>query len=294
MQVSVVLPVFQRQAQGEAAIRSALAQDLDGLEVVVVDDGSDPPFLLPDALARDARLRLVRQAPNRGAAAARNRGVAEARGSWIAFLDSDDAWQPAKLRAQLELAGRSPPLSAIVTGYRRIELATGEARDLVPMESRDPADFACGCWFSPGATALVPRAAFDRVGPFDEMMERLEDFDWYLRLSLAGGGIAVVPKVAATVHVGARASNARVARAVSQLRAKWLGPDSTLAPDIACNLRAALALELAASSWFAGRYTAFLWHLLCSQIARPRPRLHLRRWWRLAPSIPGHPSAPAP
>lgn len=287
-----MLPVYQRQRQGEQAVRSALAQDVDGLEVVVVDDGSEPAFVLPAGLAADPRVRLLRQSTNRGAAAARNRAIAVARGAWIAFLDSDDAWEPGKLRAQLALAARVPPLSAIVTGYRRIEVATGRVRELVPMASRDPADFACGCWFSPGATALVPRAAFELVGPFDETLERLEDFDWYLRFVLAGGGIAVVPAIAASVHVGARAPNARVARAVSQLRAKWLGPGHTLAPRYARNLRAALALELAASSWFAGRYPVFAWHLLRSQLACPRPRLHLRRWW-LPPSIPGHPAPPA-
>jgi len=279
MRVSVVLPVFQRQQQGEAAVHSALAQDVADIEVIVVDDGSDPPFRLPDALARDGRVRLLRRQHNQGAAAARNLGVAEAQGAWIAFLDSDDLWHAGKLGAQLAEAGRAPPLTGIVTGYRRVELATGRSRDLVPIASRDVVDFACGCWFSPGATALLPRDAFARVGPFDETLARLEDFDWYLRLALAGGGIAVVPMIGATVHVGTRAPNALVLRAVGQLRAKWLGPGNTLAPEIARSLRAALALELAASSWFAGRYPAFAWHLLRSQIARPRLSLHLRRWW---------------
>jgi hypothetical protein len=161
------------------------------------------------------------------------------------------------------------------------------------VSSREVEDFACGCWFSPGATALLPRDAFVRVGSFDETLARLEDFDWYLRLALAGGGIAVVPIIGATVHVGARAPYARVSGAVAQLRAKWLRPGSPLAPRAARNLRAALALEMAASCYFAGRYLAFGWHLLCSQVARPRPRLQLRRWWRQGRSVAGHPPTPA-
>jgi glycosyltransferase involved in cell wall biosynthesis len=297
MRISVVMPVFQRQDSGGRALRSALAQGIDGLEVVVVDDGSDPAFAIPDDLARDPRVRLVRQARNAGAAAARNRGVREASGEWIAFLDSDDLWLAGKLPAQLHVAAHAPPLTCVVTGYRRIETATGAARELVPIASRDPADFACGCWFSPGSTALVPRAAFAAVGPFDETLERLEDLDWYLRAALAGGGIAVAPVIGATINVGTRAPYARVSRAIAQLRRKWLaapgGSGPALVRRVARNLEASLALEQAAACYFDGRYGTFAWHLLRSLIARPRMHLYLRRWWTAPGSVSGHPPAPA-
>ena len=102
--VSVVIPVFERQAQGIEALRSALAQIGAKDEIVIVDDGSKEPFWLPDYAAADPRVTLIRHDVNRGAAAARNTGVKAALGTWIAFLDSDDLWLPGKLDVQRALA----------------------------------------------------------------------------------------------------------------------------------------------------------------------------------------------
>src|SRR4051794_31221399 len=86
MRLSVIIPVYNRQALAERAIRSALAQSIEGMEIVVVDDGSQPPFLLPDDIKASPHVSLVRHDSNRGPAAARNSGIANARGEWIALL----------------------------------------------------------------------------------------------------------------------------------------------------------------------------------------------------------------
>ena len=106
MTVSVVIPCYNREGILGRAIRSALAQTVPPLEIVVVDDGST------DGSADVARgfggcVRVIEQ-PNGGAAAARNRGIEAARGDWIAFLDSDDEWHPEKLALQLAAAERFP------------------------------------------------------------------------------------------------------------------------------------------------------------------------------------------
>ena len=98
--VSVIMPIYLGERHIEEAVRSALAQSHDDLEVIVVDDGS------PDASAEivagieDARIKLIRQ-PNQGVAGARNAGIAASSGDFIAFLDQDDVWNPEKLSAQL-------------------------------------------------------------------------------------------------------------------------------------------------------------------------------------------------
>src|SRR5712672_1924489 len=92
MRISVVIPIHNRQALGERALRSAVAQGIDGMEVVVVDDYSQTPFGLPPDITGRADVRVIRHSENRGAAAARNTGVEAARGGWVAFLDSDDYW----------------------------------------------------------------------------------------------------------------------------------------------------------------------------------------------------------
>ncbi len=103
--VSVVIPTYNRAQQIARAIDSVIAQTGADCEIIVVDDGS-----------RDAtgdvvrpygdRVRYVRQ-DNAGPSAARNRGWRMARHDWIAFLDSDDQWKPAKLQRQMELVERT-------------------------------------------------------------------------------------------------------------------------------------------------------------------------------------------
>jgi glycosyltransferase involved in cell wall biosynthesis len=100
--VSVVIAAFNAERYIEETCRSVLGQTYPALELIVVDDGStDRTSEVVDAIATlDDRVRLIRQ-PNRGVAAARNRGIAEASGEFIAPLDADDLWAPAKLERQV-------------------------------------------------------------------------------------------------------------------------------------------------------------------------------------------------
>jgi glycosyltransferase involved in cell wall biosynthesis len=74
------------------------------VEVVVVDDASADGTAKWVAGQRDAQLRLVRHTTQRGVSAARNSGIHQACGTWIAFLDEDDAWAPDKLQSRLSAA----------------------------------------------------------------------------------------------------------------------------------------------------------------------------------------------
>lgn len=93
---SVVIPAYNREATLERCIQSALDQSHKPLEILVVDDGSkDRTAEL--AAGFGGVVRVIQQA-NAGAPSARNHGVREARGEWIAFLDSDDYWEPLHLQ----------------------------------------------------------------------------------------------------------------------------------------------------------------------------------------------------
>ncbi len=102
--VSIVIPVFNRADIIARTLESCLAQTYPRFEIVLVDDCSTDD--LTSALSPfvgEARFRLVRHDRNRGVSAARNSGVEAAKGDLVAFLDSDDAWQPTKLERQIEL-----------------------------------------------------------------------------------------------------------------------------------------------------------------------------------------------
>lgn len=103
--VSVVMPAYNAERYIARSIASVLEQTYRQLELVVIDDHStDGTLALADAVARtDSRVRVVRLPCNGGVAAARNAGISAARGDYIAFLDSDDWWHPAKLDRQVAL-----------------------------------------------------------------------------------------------------------------------------------------------------------------------------------------------
>lgn len=100
--VSVVIPCYNAARFIGETLRSAVNQTHAPLEIIVIDDGStDSSIQVAESFC--SPVRVVRQA-NRGPQFARNRGIAEARGEWIAFLDADDLWMPAKLERQLSVA----------------------------------------------------------------------------------------------------------------------------------------------------------------------------------------------
>ncbi len=110
--VSVIMPVYNAEAWLRRAVDSVLQQSHRNLELIVVDDGSaDSSAAMLEALACvDSRMRVQRQMVNGGVADARNAGVAMARGDYVAFLDADDWWHPAKLERQLTSLRRSGAL----------------------------------------------------------------------------------------------------------------------------------------------------------------------------------------
>ncbi len=96
MKVSVIVPLYNREATIGQALRSVLEQSVPPSEIIVVDDGSvDGSAEVVRALA-DPRVHYLHQA-NAGAGAARNRGLEVAQGDWVALLDSDDWWLPTRI-----------------------------------------------------------------------------------------------------------------------------------------------------------------------------------------------------
>jgi glycosyltransferase involved in cell wall biosynthesis len=289
MRVSVVIPIYERQALAERALSSARSQDVDGMEIVLVDDGSDPPFRVPAELDADARIRVVRHEKNRGAGRARDTGVASARGAWIAFLDSDDYWLPGTLAPRLELAERAfaavgDPMVAYAAGFVLDRRMDGEHHQetRIPLPSADIDDFLSGCWFAHGSTALLRREAFARVGESDPGLQRFEDYDWFVRFALAGGRLDVWPHVAAVVEVSKKPRVSAVHDVVRHMRAKYTDPQGPyrLAPQAINRLEACLDFELASSLSADKKWLPTLIHLARSFWRVPRTTLHLRRLWK--------------
>ena len=112
--VTVIVPVYNGEAFIGEALDSALAQDLDGVEVIVVDDGSTDGTR---EIVKDmAGVQYVWQ-QNQGPAAARNTALELARGEFVAFLDADDRIPPSKLRTQVGYLRQHPEVGCVLSRH---------------------------------------------------------------------------------------------------------------------------------------------------------------------------------
>lgn len=103
--VTVIIPVYNVAAYLPQCLDSVIAQTLDGIEIICVNDGSKDESLavLKDYAAKDSRVKIIDKA-NAGVSAARNDGIAAAKGKYIAFLDGDDFLEPDCLERVYETA----------------------------------------------------------------------------------------------------------------------------------------------------------------------------------------------
>src|SRR3954454_24514387 len=185
--VSVVIPTRGRAAYLEVTLDSLLAQRTEiEHEILVVDDGGGMP--------PRPGTRYVAHAERRGLNAARNTGIRETLADLIAFVDDDVLVPPGWLEALAQGAARHPDAEAFGGAIRaRFEghPPRGCGREDPPITTLDlgPEDVeATMVW---GANFAVRRSAIERIGEFDESLDRAhgDQEDWLLRLRTAGGRI---------------------------------------------------------------------------------------------------------
>jgi len=120
--VSVIVPTYNRAYCLARTLESALCQTYPNIEILLVDDGStdDTAEMVMRKFGQEPRLRYLFQ-ENRGVSAARNRGLQYARGEFIAFLDSDDIWEPWKLELQVSAMRFAPDICMVWTDMAAVD-----------------------------------------------------------------------------------------------------------------------------------------------------------------------------
>ena len=233
--VSVIIPTWNRAECLPKTIDSALSQTYASLEAIVIDDGStdNTEQVIASMMQRDRRIRYIRQA-NSGVASARNTGLSHARGNYVAFLDSDDLWEPWKLELQIACLKRHPTIGMVWTDMtavdpngrvvhkrylRRMYAAYRHYRrrsvfsehysipEIVPELARvmPHAQFSMGDIFSQmitgnlvhTSTVVLTRERFERIKSFNPDYKPIgEDYDFHLRTCREGPvGFINVPSI---------------------------------------------------------------------------------------------------
>lgn len=146
----------------------------------MIDDGSSDDTI-DIVKSYGDRIVLLQQA-NAGSAAARNTG-ATAKGTWLAFLDADDLWEPDKLELQLAATGDAamshtdwyffgPEQKKGIRGSDRAAKYSGQVLSELVVNN-----------FIATSTALLRKSAFEEAGGFDTSLRALQDWDLWLKVA---------------------------------------------------------------------------------------------------------------
>jgi glycosyltransferase involved in cell wall biosynthesis len=198
--VSVIMPCFNCAQHLLQGVASVVRQTYGDFELIIVDDGSGDASAAIVRGITDARIRFIQQ-PNEGVSAARNTGLAAAQGEFIAFLDSDDTWEPEFIAETYGTLRSNPNAALAYCGWQNLGLPSARGQPFVPPDYETPEKIAAllaDCpW--PIHAALTRRSEIIQAGGFDRRFANGEDYLLWLEIACFRP-IVRVPKVLAYYH----------------------------------------------------------------------------------------------
>ena len=182
MNISVVIPSFNRKNTLSRSIDSVLKQTYKPSEIIVVDDGSTDGtrgFILSSY----PNIKYFFQ-PKKGVSSARNKGILESSSEWIAFLDSDDEWMPQKLEKQKKQLEKHSGI--FISHTNEIWIRNGVRVNQMKKHQKYGGYIFDKCLdicrMSPSSVLIHKRVISD-IGVFDETLQVCEDYDLWLRIT---------------------------------------------------------------------------------------------------------------
>ncbi|QMV39811.1 glycosyltransferase family 2 protein [Cohnella cholangitidis] len=183
--ISVIMPTFNRAKVIPFAIRSVLRQSYRNWELIIVDDGGQDDTERVVQAFKDPRIRYFKKRFNKGAGSARNAGLRISSGTYLAYLDSDNEWDPDYLLLMVNALKNSPSHESIYCGqdiYRsskrspdmKFEGVRAGLFNRSMLENKNYIDLN---------VFMHHRSLYEKHGGFDAKLVKLLDWDLLLRYS---------------------------------------------------------------------------------------------------------------
>ena len=192
--ISVIIPAYNQARYLNSAIKSVLAQTYTFWECIVVDDGSTDNTYEQVHQFKHPKIKYIYQ-NNAGLSAARNTGMEASKGEFLSFLDSDDCFAPKKLELLLEKMNNCSEL-ALVSGNAALIDENGNTirrkfDSSVPVKTHE---LLFGNPLHVGSI-LLRREWYLKIGLFDTSLRSYEDWDYWLRIAMAGGKMESIKEI---------------------------------------------------------------------------------------------------
>ncbi|MEM9280766.1 MAG: glycosyltransferase [Verrucomicrobiota bacterium] len=207
--VSIGILCYNSEETFARGILSALDQDWEALEVIVIDDAStDGSWKEIERCAEsDARIRARRLSRNLGIGGARNEVIDEAKGEFVCFFDDDDDSLPSRIRSQVHriqevegelntrlIACYAAARTIYANGYEFVRPAIGSSKEyphgIIAVDwllRNKKVDGVCYGAGTPASSLLARKEVFSTCEGFDPELRRVEDTDFAIRLAKLGG-----------------------------------------------------------------------------------------------------------
>lgn len=190
VKVSVIIPTYKRTEDITRALESVLAQTLEDVEVIVVDDngiGSECGMATEAAMRPyldNKRIKYIQHEKNKNGSAARNTGIKAAKGKYISFLDDDDIYRPDRLKKMCsKMDALDDSWGACYTGYIKHQ-SNGQEQYSAEKAEGDVFVQALmrSFYIGTGSNLFFRRAVIDDIGLFDETFKRNQDLEYIVRV----------------------------------------------------------------------------------------------------------------
>ena len=179
--VSIVMPAFNSGMFISQSIESVINQSFQDWELIIINDCSidNTKNIALQYSQTDSRIKVYDNKQNLGVSYSRNRGIDYSNSKWIAFLDSDDIWEPDKLEKQLNFASRMNA-SFIFTAVKYIDVKGVEFKGQFKVPSFVDFDKLKYQNYISCSSVLIKKSTIGSVRMYNDRMH--EDYAFWLQI----------------------------------------------------------------------------------------------------------------